>query len=128
LEKYPNLKIITHHCGGMIPYFAPRMAGGQDYAEICLKAKFKRSLTKPPIEYYRMFYGDTALYGGTASLMCGYAFFGAEHLLFATDMPYDCEDGDRYIRLTIDAIEKMEVPEVHKEMVFEQNAKRLLRL
>ena len=24
LEKLPNLKIITHHCGGMLPYFAGR--------------------------------------------------------------------------------------------------------
>jgi aminocarboxymuconate-semialdehyde decarboxylase len=38
-----------------------------------------------------MFYADTALYGGTASLMCSYNFFGVDHLLFGTDMPYDCE-------------------------------------
>lgn len=128
LEKYPNLKIITHHCGGMVPFFAPRMAGGQDYAEICLKAKFKRPLSKPPIDYYRMFYADTALYGGTPSLMCGYAFFGPEHLLFATDMPYDCEGGARYTRLTIDAIKMMEISDAEKENIFQGNAKRLLHL
>jgi predicted TIM-barrel fold metal-dependent hydrolase len=128
LEKYPKLKIITHHCGGMIPFFAARMQGGQDYAEERLQAKFKSSLSKPPIEYYRMFYADTALYGGTASLMCGLAFFGPDRLLFGTDMPYDSEGGNKYIRKTIEAIDDMEVPESIKSKIFEDNAKRLLRL
>ena len=25
LEKYPNLKFVTHHCGGMVPYLAERI-------------------------------------------------------------------------------------------------------
>ena len=128
LEKYPNLKIITHHCGGMVPFFAPRMEGGQDYAEICLNAKFKLPLSKPPVEYYRMFYADTALYGGTPSLMCGYAFFGPEHLLFGTDMPYDCEGGARYTRQTIEAVEEMQISDIDKNKIFEDNAKKLLNL
>jgi aminocarboxymuconate-semialdehyde decarboxylase len=128
MEKYPNLKIITHHCGGMLPYFADRMAGGQDFADVCLGAKFKKHLNKPPIEYFRRFYGDTALYGAPNSLMCGYAFFGSEHMLFGTDMPYDCECGARYLRLTIDAINTITIPEDHKKMIFEGNAKRLLHL
>jgi len=128
LERYPNLKIITHHCGGMIPYFADRMEGGQDFAEVRLKAKFKLPLSKPPKEYYRMFYADTALYGATASLMCGHAFFGAEHLVFGTDMPYDSDGGDRYVRQTIAAIENMEISNSEKNKIFEGNAKRLLRI
>ena len=128
LEKYPALKCITHHCGGMVPYFVERIIGGQDYAEKCLHAKFKKCLSTQPIEYYRRFYADTALYGSTPSLMCGYAFFGAEHVLFATDMPYDSEGGDRYIRQTIDAIEAMKIPKADKRKIFETNARRLLHL
>ena len=104
------------------------MEGGQDYAEICLNAKFKRPLSKPPIEYYRMFYADTALYGATPSLMCGYAFFGPDHLLFGTDMPYDCENGARYTRQTIAAIEKMEITKSDKAQIYNYNAMRLLKL
>jgi len=128
LQKYPNLKFITHHCGGMIPFFVERIIGGQDYAEVCLKAKFKQGLTKPPIEYFRMFYADTAIYGHTPGLMCGYSFFGPKHLLFGTDMPYDSEDGNRYTRDTIASIERMEIPNSEKTMIFEGNAKRLLHL
>jgi predicted TIM-barrel fold metal-dependent hydrolase len=128
LEKYPKLKFITHHCGGMVPYFVERIIGGQDYAEKCLNAKFKKCLSGQPIEYYRMFYADTALYGGTPSLTCGYAFFGPDHMLFATDMPYDSEGGNRYIRQTIDAIEGMQIPKAEKRKIFETNAKKLLGL
>ena len=128
LERWPNLKFITHHCGGMVPYFADRIAGGQEYAAKCLNAKFSRSLSKPPIEYFRMFYADTAVYGAMPSLMCGHAFFGVDRMVFATDMPYDCEGGDRYTRDTIQAIEQMQISAAEKEQIFEGNARRILKL
>lgn len=78
LEKYPNLKIVTHHCGGMIPYYAERLTVFQDIAE----RREKRKLTKAPIEYSKKFYADTALYGNTPALMCGCAFFSADHVIF----------------------------------------------
>lgn len=125
LEQLPNLKIITHHCGGMVPYFVDRIG---DYAETSCNAEFKQRLSKPPIEYYRMFYADTALCGATSGLMCGYDFFGADHIVFATDMSYDSEGGDRYTRQTIAAIDKMEISEEDKKKIYEGNARRLLRL
>ena len=30
LDRYPNLRIITHHMGGMIPYFEGRVGYGWD--------------------------------------------------------------------------------------------------
>ena len=75
-----------------------------------------------------MFYYDTALYGSTAALMCGYAFCGADYMLFATDMPYDSELGDRYIRQTIRSVEQMDISEAEKKKIFEDNARSLLRL
>jgi predicted TIM-barrel fold metal-dependent hydrolase len=128
LERWPHLKFITHHCGGMVPYFAERITGGHEYAEKRLNAKFQRALSKPPIEYFRMFYADTALYGATPSLMCGHAFFGTDHLLFATDMPYDAEGGELYTRDTINAIEQMEISTSEKKQIFEGNARKILGL
>jgi aminocarboxymuconate-semialdehyde decarboxylase len=126
LEKYPNLRFITHHCGAMIPYFSERITVGQDYAETHLKAKWKQTLTKPPIEYFRKFYGDTALNGNTPALMCGHAFFGAAHVIFATDFPFDDQEGDRFTREVIKAVETMSIPENDKQMIFEGNVRRLL--
>jgi len=128
LEDYPNLKFITHHCGGMVPYFSNRIIGQYDYFTLCLKSKWKRPLLKHPIEYFRMFYNDTAVYGNTDALMCGYNFFGSEHLLFGTDMPYDNENGIRFIRETIRSIEKMDISDSEKKNIFEDNARKLLSL
>ena len=60
--------------------------------------------------------------------MCGYAFFGADHMVFATDMPYDPELGDIYVRETIHAVEGMDIPNSEKKMIFEDNARELMRL
>lgn len=128
LERYPDLKFITHHCGGMVPYLEQRMIGAYDHAELLRGARYKQGLSKTPIEYFKMFYYDTALYGSTGALMCGYAFCGADHMLFATDMPYDSELGHRYIRQTIQSIEQMGISESEKKKIFEDNARSLLRL
>jgi predicted TIM-barrel fold metal-dependent hydrolase len=128
LEKYPNLKLITHHCGSMIPYLEQRIIGAYDHAEVLRGAKYKQGLTKSPIEYFKMFYNDTAIYGSTPGLMCAYAFCGADHILFATDFPYDSQFGERYIRQTIQSIEQMNISDKEKKMIFEDNARKLLRL
>jgi predicted TIM-barrel fold metal-dependent hydrolase len=113
-KDYPNIKFITHHCGGMVP--------------IC-ERRFK---AMPGImsEDVRKFYNDTALYGNTAGLMCGYAFFGAAHLLFGTDMPLGSTrlGGYGYTLETIHSIEQMDIPAPDKDKIFEDNARQLLKL
>ncbi len=127
LEKYPNLKFITHHCGAMIPFLANRIADLYDYWQ-ATGADFCQNLRKPPIEYFKMFYNDTAVYGNTSALMCGYALFGADHIIFGTDFPYDSEKGDKFIRKTMEAIEGMSIPDSEKEKIFFGNAAKLLKI
>jgi aminocarboxymuconate-semialdehyde decarboxylase len=128
LERYPYLKIITHHCGAMVPYFQHRIISMHDMHEMLFGEKHKQGLAKAPIEYFKMFYNDTAMNGNTSALMCAYAFCGAGHLLFGTDMPWDSQLGDRCTRQTIKSIEQMDIPEFEKKKIFEDNARRLLRL
>ena len=127
-EKYPTLKVITHHSGGMVPYFAERISCNVDYNLLHMHYKYEHHLTRRPIDYFRMFYNDTAVYGNTAALMCCYAFCGAEHMMFGTDMPYDSQFGFRHVRETIRSILEMDISEAEKKLIFEDNAKRLLRL
>ena len=131
LEKYPNLKIVTHHCGGMVPYYADRitMHYGRYEAGRSQHPERTGNLNKPPVEYYRMFYNDTALHGNTPALMCACAFFGADRLLFAADMPRgDPQYGTQSYHLTIDAIERMDISNADKRKIFADNARKLLRL
>jgi aminocarboxymuconate-semialdehyde decarboxylase len=131
MERYPNLKIVTHHCGGMVPYFAERIAQFSHQIENSLAKEKKEQpvFTKSVIDYYRMFYNDTALYGNTSALMCGYDFFGADHLLFGTDFLLgDTEQGNGIYRKTINAIEQMDISEEIRKKIYEDNARSLMRL
>jgi aminocarboxymuconate-semialdehyde decarboxylase len=132
LEKLPKLRIITHHCGGMIPYFAGRAETlwaqlGSRSAEGD-EAEVLKRLSKPPIEYFKMFYGDTVLGGAAAPLACGIAFFGVDKVVFASDCPFDPEGGPMFIREGIRSIEELGLPEGDKRKIYFGNAQRLLKL
>ena len=128
LARYPDLKFITHHCGAMVPFLAKRITGFAESSERLSKRRTTGNIRKPVMDYLKMFYNDTAIYGYTPGLMCAYALCGAEHLLFGTDMPFDGQYGLRYTRETIESIEQMDISDAEKKMIFEDNAKRLLRL
>ena len=127
-DLYPGVKFIIHHCGAMVPFFSERIAGCYDYAEVFFKTKYTRRLRKPLLDCLRMFYGDTAIHGYTPGLMCDYEFFGAKHILFATDMPHDSQGGDRYIRDTIAGVKRVKISNSEKKKIFKENAQRILRL
>jgi uncharacterized protein len=132
LQRLPKMRIITHHCGGMIPYFAGRaetlwaqLGSRSTDAE---ESEVLKRLAKPPIEYFKMFYGDTVLGGATAPLACGLAFFGADRVVFASDCPFDPEGGPMFIREGIRSIEDLKLPEGDKRKIYFGNALKLLRM
>jgi aminocarboxymuconate-semialdehyde decarboxylase len=131
-DRHPNLKIITHHLGGMVPHFEGRVAGGLDQlgkrTDDPDDALARSRLKQRPVDYFRMFYGDTALFGPAHAVQCGLEFFGAEHVLFGTDMPFDPEGGPGFVRDTIRAVNAIDVPESVRQQIYEGNAKRMLRL
>jgi len=129
LEKYPNLKVVTHHCGGMVPYYEQRILQHYGSHERSHPAKYLHGLTKTPLEYYKMFYNDTAIHGNTPALMLAYHFWGADHLVFGADMPLgDHYFGFRSYRQTINAIEAMDITDDEKKKIFVDNALNLLRI
>jgi predicted TIM-barrel fold metal-dependent hydrolase len=131
-DELPGLKIVTHHYCGMVPFYAGKIQLGFDQIFFGTSQKNpqaeKAGLKRPPMDYYKMIYADTALNGAVAATRCGHAFFGAEHSVFATDAPFDAEDGRLLIRSTIAAINALEIPKAEKDLIFGGNAKRLLKL
>ena len=131
-DKYPDLKIITHHMGGMIPYFEGRVGPGwdqlgkrtsdEDYTKLLKKLK------KRPLDYFKMFYADTALFGAWDATKCGLKFFGVDHVLFASDAPFDPEQGSMYTRTTIEIIDRLDLSPDERHAIYEGNARRLLKL
>ena len=130
LERYPTVKFIIHHGGGMVPYFEQRIGHTPAYdTDIGVKTKYVEKLSRPPIEYFRKFYADTATMGGiTPVLMCAYAFFGSDNLLFGSDMPYGVDRGEAGLRQVINSIESMDASPSDKEKILRRNAERILHL
>jgi aminocarboxymuconate-semialdehyde decarboxylase len=83
-QRYPALKILTHHLGAFLPLMAARVAG----VNYTLERAGLVSLAEPLGDSLRRFYGDTAVNGFAPALAAGLEFFGAEHVLFGTDYPY----------------------------------------
>ena len=132
LDRYPNLRILTHHAGGMVPHFAGRIGPGLDQLgartpEEDLGALARR-LRKRPFDYYKMFYGDTALFGAEHALRCAIEFFGVDHMLFGSDMPFDPEKGPQFIRETIANLDAIGLRPADRQRIDEQNARRVLRI
>ncbi len=134
-DRWPNLKIITHHMGAMIPYLENRIGMGmdqmgtrtadEDYTKIVkdMNAKGKR-----PVDYFRMFYADTSVNGSAEAIRCGLHFFGPEHSLFGTDCPFDPQGGPMFIREGLRAIDELELEQAVLDKLMHGNAERLLRL
>ncbi len=131
-DRHPDLKIITHHLGGMIPYFEGRVGPGwdqlgsrtsdEDYTLLLKKLKMR------PLDYFRMFYADTAVFGAWEATKCGLNFFGVDRVLFASDSPFDPEKGSMYIRTTIEIIDRLDISPAERHALYEGNARRLLKL
>src|SRR5262249_60832943 len=107
--------------GGRVEHIGSRRHDPDDAAALS-------RLRKRPIDYFKMFYGDTALFGAWHAMESGLAFFGADHVLFGTDFPFDPEQGPGFIRDTIAAMERMRATDDDKARIYEGNARRLLRL
>ena len=131
-DRLPDLKLISHHMGGMIPYFSAKIELG--FRQIFTGTvdanplAAERGLKRPPIDYFRMLYGDTAVNGSLAALRCGHDFFTTERSLFATDAPFDPLGGGHLIAANIAAIEALDITAAEREMIFSGNAVKLLRL
>ena len=69
-ERYPNLKLIIHHHGALVPLFAQRMQYGWDYFEQNTGVRQSRSISQPYIEHFRKHvYCDTATQGREPKLL-----------------------------------------------------------
>jgi len=129
--RHPNLKIITHHMGAMIPYFEGRVGYGWDQLGLRTSdedyGSLLQSMKKRPLDYFKMFYADTALFGARAATECGLSFFGVDRVLFASDTPFEPTPG-LYIRETIHVIDGLDMSSFDRDRIYYKNAQNLLKI
>jgi uncharacterized protein len=129
MDDLPDLKVIAHHAGGMVSFFEGRVGPGWDQlgsrtSDVDYRALLGQ-LRRRPVEYFRDFYADTATFGSRAAVECALSFFGAGHMLFASDAPFDPERGPRYIRETIAVVDSLAVPEADRRKIYSENIMQL---
>ena len=131
-DRFPNLAIITHHMGAMAPYFAGRVGPGWDQLGVRTSDEdlslVLKGLKKRPLDYFKMFYADTALMGAYDATVCGLRFFGTDHVVFSSDAPFDPERGPMYIRETIKIVDALPITDEERGRIYWRNAVKLLKL
>ena len=135
LDRYPNLKILTHHGGSIVPHLSGRIGPGMENLgnrtpgeEGEQLVHLRQTMAKKPTEYFKMFYGDTALFGAGHAMRCAMEFLGLDHMMFGSDMPFDPERGTAFIRWTMENIDELGLTQAQLADLYENNAKRILGL
>ncbi len=132
MDRHPDLKIVTHHLGGIIPYLEGRIGPLWDQlgarTEGAAYGEILKNLQARPIDYFRRIYGDTAVGGSAGAMRCGIDFFTPEHVLFASDCPFDPEGGPGFIREGLRALGELELSVQARTNIQSANALRLLHI
>jgi uncharacterized protein len=124
-DRHPGLKVITHHAGGMIPFFEGRVGPGWDQMGARTSGRdlsaVLRALKRPHLSYFKEFIADTASFGSRKAVEHALEFFGEDRVVFASDAPFDPEAGPMYIRETIRLIDGLDISEETRAKIYHGN-------
>ena len=126
MDRFPNLKVITHHLGGIIPYFEGRV--GHSWDQLGARTSdedyesLRKSLKKRPLDYFKQdFWADTAAFTAEPATKAGLEFYPLEKIVFASDCPFDPEGGTMYPRETLKILDSLNIPKADREKIDYKN-------
>ena len=115
-DRYPNLKLITAHGGGTLPFLASRLDRCHEVIAAC-RTKIKDA----PSSYLKRLYADSVVYSSNA-LRDSLETFGDEHVLYGTDFPHNIAD----MAGTLARVDKL--PQATRDNVRGANAQRVFKI
>jgi aminocarboxymuconate-semialdehyde decarboxylase len=130
LDKFPELKIIVHHFGGIVPMLEGRIGPGWDQLGARTSDEdltvVRESLAKRPLDYFKQnFHTDTAVFGARAATVCGLDFYPLNQVIFASDCPFDPEKGTGYIRETMKILDTLPLSKADRDKIYFKNFETL---
>jgi predicted TIM-barrel fold metal-dependent hydrolase len=126
IDTHPNLKIITHHFGGIVPMLEGRLGPGNDVLGSRTTdadyVSLRKSLKKRVLDYFKQdFWADTAVFTAEPATKAGLEFFPRDKVVFASDCPFDPEGGTLYPRETLRILESLDLTQADRERIFFRN-------
>lgn len=127
-DRYPTIRIVTHHHGAFVPLLEARLTNALPALEP-IGLPMPTNISKPYVDHFRNFYCDTAASGYAPKVIeLAVDFFGSERVLFGSDAPFDAQDGRIFISETLRSIDDMTVPSEARTAILVTNAKRILKI
>ncbi len=118
LAAFPDLKIVLGNLGGTIPFLAGRIdQGSLSYAEA------RVNLDRPPSEYLRKMYFESAGMPNSGALRLAIDFAGVDRVMFGSDYPQQIAD----VNLGLRIIDELGLDDTEKRRILGMNATRLLK-
>ncbi len=120
LEKFPNLKLVTTHLGGFVPFQLERI--NYAYRGYSRELGYK-PLPRMPSDYLKQVYYDAVnFYKPAVELV--HKFVGGDHVLMGTDYAHRVGDPRR----AVPNIKELDIPEEDKLKILGGNAVKLLKM
>ncbi len=117
LDKFPNLKIVSSHLGGNLPYLFERLDRGfHAYSEL-------QVLKREPSDYLRRIFYDCVLFE-PRTVKYALDVFGTSQFMAGSDYPHQIGS----LAKAVNVIRDLPVSDEVKEQVFSGNAERVFKL
>ena len=118
-DRYPKLKLIASHLGGMILCYLDRLSWREG----------NPACKEEPEVYFKKIFYDTAGPVRAPFIKLACDTVGAEQILFGADYPHGrAGQDDQFYPMTLQAMEVLDIPAADKEKIYYLNAKRLLNI
>jgi aminocarboxymuconate-semialdehyde decarboxylase len=126
MDNHPDLKLITHHFGGIVPMLEGRIGPGNDVMGSRTSdvdyVSLRKGLKKRVLDYFKQdFWADTAVFTAEPATKAGLDFFPRDKVVFASDCPYDPEGGTMYPRETLRILDSLDLSKVDRDKIYFKN-------
>lgn len=132
--NYPDVKLIMHHKGALVPLYQNRLTYDLYNTPAFLQEGFTTGIpadvSQPYLDQFKKFYVDTVFCGNasfeTEIVQIARDFFGPDHVLFGTDASFSTNDGADAVLNARYSVEALSAPDKDIQDIFANNFLKII--